>query len=544
MLERIKYWRHYLRTHTQRPAFLWRMVLGILVAGLVIGFVVQFIPVWLPTNRVDRLAVAVARVETDDALALLDQALADPDLPFEELLESLSYLAMSRQATKSNGADSFLPNERIDPEEVISRLNASRLPSAEKEIAIGLWNSLSGPRPADGLRRLAEQTPPARYTNHALGVYWERVRAPYQAAKAYEREGQFSEASAARERAILIYIREDDTEALRRLAADPRYANSIPPLAHMQIAAAERDWWAVWWLIPRNEWERFALGSAALALFAGLCWFLFALQAGQVNLPRGARWWLCPLAVLLGMLSIWPTHLLISWQEVHWGLVPSDELPGGLRYYVLGVGLREEFSKLLLLLPLIPLLVRRDNELETLIVSACVGLGFAIIENEHYFAATFGSSTIGRFLTANFFHMSTTGLIGLSVLRGLRDPRVRGPEALAFFGVMVMAHGLYDAAIAIPALQEYSIASSIIYILLAYQFFRELRAMRTLQPEIVTLTANFLCGVSLLTAVTFVYLSAQFDCFTAAAMLVPEALSMALMAYMFLREMPNTLVTV
>ena len=80
--------------------------------------------------------------------------------------------------------------------------------------------------------------------------------------------------------------------------------------------------------------------------------------------------------------------------------------------------------------------------------------------------------------------------------------------------------------------------------LLAYQFFRELRAMRIRRPETVTLTANFLCGVSLLTAVTFVYLSAQFGCLAAGNLLVPEAISMAAMAYMFLREMPNTLVTV
>jgi hypothetical protein len=57
------------------------------------------------------------------------------------------------------------------------------------------------------------------------------------------------------------------------------------------------------------------------------------------------------------------------------------------------------------------------------------------------------------------------------------------------------------------------------------------------------LTANFLCGVSLVTAVTFVYLSGQLGAALAADLLVPELLSTALMVFMFLREMPGSLVT-
>jgi RsiW-degrading membrane proteinase PrsW (M82 family) len=310
----------------------------------------------------------------------------------------------------------------------------------------------------------------------------------------------------------------------------------------MLAAAAKSDWWTYWWLAPLAEYERFAWGPAMLAMFTGCCWFVFTLQAGQVNASRGARWWLCALAVVLGALSIWPTDFLIVWQERQWGIAESDALTAGIRFFVLGVGLREEFSKLLLLLPLIPWLVKRGNELETLIIAACVGLGFALVENSQYFKASLGASSIGRFLTANFFHMAATGIVGLAVVRGLREPRTRGPEALAIFGVIVFAHGLYDAAMSLPALAEYSMASMIIYILLAYQFFHELRNLRIRQQETISLTANFLCGVSLIAAVTFIYLSGQIGCRTAAVMLVPELLSTALMVYMFLREMPGSLV--
>jgi RsiW-degrading membrane proteinase PrsW (M82 family) len=252
---------------------------------------------------------------------------------------------------------------------------------------------------------------------------------------------------------------------------------------------------------------------------------------------------MCAVAVVLGALSIWPTHWLINWQEEVWSLEESENIARGIYYFVLGVGLREELSKLLLLLPLMPFIVRRGVELEALMVAACVGLGFAVLENSHYFDGDFGSSSVGRFLTANFFHMSATGLVGLAVFRGLRYPKQRGPEALAMFGVIVLAHGLYDAMISVPVLAEYSIASTLIYIFLAYQFFHELRSMRIERPDTVSLTANFLCGVSLVTSVTFVYLSSQVGPRMAALMLGSEVLAMAIVAYMFLREMPSSLVS-
>jgi hypothetical protein len=110
------------------------------------------------------------------------------------------------------------------------------------------------------------------------------------------------------------------------------------------------------------------------------------------------------------------------------------------------------------------------------------------------------------------------------------------------FGVIVLAHGFYDAIISIPILAEYAITSTLIYIFLAYQFFHELRNMRIERPDTISLTANFLCGISLVTAVTFVYLSGQIGPRASAMLLGTDVLTMVLMVYMFLREMPGSLV--
>jgi len=177
-------------------------------------------------------------------------------------------------------------------------------------------------------------------------------------------------------------------------------------------------------------------------------------------------------------------------------------------------------------------------------VSGCVGLGFAIEENINYFLGSGGTSTLGRFLTANPMHITLTALAGLALYRALRNPKGWGAHSLGVFGMLIFAHGLYDAFIVVPALAEYSIFTTIILALVVYQFFHELRELRRPQGDTISLSANFLCGVSVLTAATFVYLSATLGTSFAFDTLVSSVTGLAVMVYLFLREMPETMVSV
>ena len=323
------------------------------------------------------------------------------------------------------------------------------------------------------------------------------------------------------------------------IGQDQRPANDLDQLA------IEGKWAQVWWGIPKTQWYRLEKsGPVVLAALTGCCWLIFTLQALQVIGWRDPRLWLALGGVLLGVLSVWPTIFFVYWQEHGWGLQESRSLIPGLRFFVLGVGLREELAKLLCLLPLMPLLLRLRSELAVLLVSGCVGIGFALEENAGYFAGSGGSDAMGRYLTANPFHMTLTALVGLAVYRGLRSPRDWGLQAVAVFGLMVFAHGLYDAFIVLPALAEYSLFGTIAFALVVYQFFHELRGARAKRPDTVSLTANFLCGVSLVTAATFVYLSATVGFAAAFDVLAQGVLGLAVMVYLFLREMPETMVQV
>ncbi|MCA9246466.1 MAG: PrsW family intramembrane metalloprotease [Planctomycetales bacterium] len=544
MKKRTMHWRQTLRIRTQDPTFLWRMVIGILAAGVLAAYLMQFVAVESPPDRGQQIAMAAALGETSQALRLFEQMLADSATEPEDVFRVLRSLAraQSQSLIVSRFGSEIEPQTSVSLLEsaaVDARLKASSLSVGEKQISLALWRSLLAGDPA-ALAALDQVATKSRYLQHALGVFYEAMENPFEAAVAYEREGALTEAERARKRAVELYLQIDDVKAVERLAKDPLYRDAIPAFACIRMAVERRDWATVWREIPRGVWQRFTPGAASLAVIAGIGWLLIALQSGQILHARGARWWLCLAAIPLGVLSVWPTLFLLYWQEATWGLEDRGDVVSGVRYHVLSVGLREEFCKLLLLLPLMPWLVRRRNELETLIVSACVGLGFAIEENAGYFAVN-GGNTVGRFLTANFFHMASTGLVGLAFARGIWHVREKGLEFLAVFGVIVFAHGFYDAAIGVAALAQYGIASAIIYILLAYQFFHELRGMRATTQETISLTANFLGCVSLLASFTLIYLSYRFGLEMAARLLVPELLSTALMGYMFLREMPNSL---
>lgn len=514
-------WKHDLRIKTQDPSFLWRMVFAILGLGLVGAGAVQFLPKSYDRDSTSLQSVLYSMVgvgvDMDAFVNLLSK-----EAPIEHRLVAVAFIAPADEQSAEHTAVLFAEDD------------------SQNRIVFELIRSVQSDKPTAALLRMAEQ--PVRYANHALGAYYLKEQDYASAGSYFEAEGRRGDAAISRQFAIDAYSSGGHSEALARLAQDPEYEALITPSERLLIAESERDWRTIFWTIPQTMLERFGKGfPTVIAILAGIGWFMVALKLGQWRSPHGVRWWLCLLGVLMGGLSIWLTHLLIIWQELDWGIENSSELADGIKYYVVGVGLREETAKLIMLLPLMPLIVRRGSTLEAIIVSACVGLGFAIVENMGYFAASGGADSMGRFLTANFAHMAMTGLIGLAVARACWHSSQISQAALMFL-VIVLAHGAYDATIALPALAEYSIAGMIIFILMAYAFFQEIRLVYKQEPETISMTAAFLFVVCSLTSLTFVYSSWQFGFKGGASLLVTDIVSLGVMVYMYLREMPNSLI--
>jgi RsiW-degrading membrane proteinase PrsW (M82 family) len=312
----------------------------------------------------------------------------------------------------------------------------------------------------------------------------------------------------------------------------------------LESLADDGEWRSVWAGVPRaviRTWDEW--GVTSLAVLTGVCWLAFVLQAIQFRSFSDGRFWLPFIGLLLGVLSIWPTVFLIFYQERVWGIEDSEETISGLRFFIAGVAFREELSKFVCFLPLLPWCVRQRDELAALLVAGSVGLGFAMEENVTYIGGTLGTATLVRLLMPAPFHMALTGLIGLAAYRACIWPKQCGPQFFAWFGVMVLAHGLYNS-FSLPALSDYAIVTPLIFVFVIYQFFRELRPNQKLKVEPISLTANFLFCVSTVAAATFVYLCAAVGWQMAGDVLVAGIAGQSIMVYLFLREMPERLVSV
>ncbi|MEQ8835483.1 MAG: PrsW family glutamic-type intramembrane protease, partial [Lacipirellulaceae bacterium] len=326
---------------------------------------------------------------------------------------------------------------------------------------------------------------------------------------------------------------------------DPHYQDRVKHWEKIEQHAGRGEWGSVFLAIPKSMLQGWGnVGTTGLAILTGLCWMMFLLQTVQPADDRTFRLLSCIVGLLLGVVSIWFTLFLILYQEIGWGLAESDEFIPGLRFFVLGVGFREEVSKFICFLPLLPWIVRRRDELAALIVAGCVGLGFAMEENVGYIYRSAGSGTLGRLLTPAPIHIALTGLIGLAAYRACRWPKEWGPQFVVVFLGAILMHGAYDALIVLPDLKDYSIGAFILFFLLQWHFFRELRELRIVRRETISLSANFITCVALVAAATFVYMSAATGWSGALDIMFMSVLGQAMMVYLFLREMPESLVTV
>ena len=84
-------WEPYLRRQTQNPKFLWRMVIGILAAGMVVGLVAQFLPKPLSADSNSLRYVLYNVLQSQNGSDGITELLAE-DVPFEHVLVALAHV--------------------------------------------------------------------------------------------------------------------------------------------------------------------------------------------------------------------------------------------------------------------------------------------------------------------------------------------------------------------------------------------------------------------------------------------------------------------
>lgn len=352
--------------------------------------------------------------------------------------------------------------------------------------------------------------------------------------KMYEQAATFPEGEEARRRALELALVREWPEVLNRLLAVDGYRaalDSVDDELPIRVAQSTRDVGALVAISAREILEGFGhTGLLLLSLLSAAVWFVSLHKACRIPF---SEWWISGVGLLLGVGSIGITLLFLLLQESNGGLSENGTADNDFIFYLAGVGLREETAKLIFFLPLLPLLRKRSPAL-ALVAASCVGLGFALEENLSYYIRGGASASLVRFVSANFMHLSMTGLIGYSLFRFWRYPKNYGPAFAATFVAMVALHGFYDFCLTGHAGE---LGQFPIFILagLAWFYFQTVRTEQDGAPQLLSAHAAFLLGSAVLTGCLLNYLVAQFGWHLAFSLMVPAFLSIVLTSALFVR---------
>ncbi len=419
--------------------------------------------------------------------------------------------------------------------EVADAIQTSKLPNEAKYVAAAYWDSVTkgmGEPNAD-LLYYAHYIRPLKMANELVGDLHRGQGDSAKARRYYEREANLFDSETARKKVVELMLIHRDWKALETLGSEPKYRALVPADVAVEVEAQERHWVKLISPLLRTQAELFSPMPLALAVVAGLVWMIIGLQAiqppGFFSFRMIAPWF----AVVMGMFSTLPTLFFVLYEEEVFGMRQTGEFMNDLYFFIAGVGVREELLKLLFFVPFIPYLLVRKSRLEMLMIAGFVGLGFAVAENLLYFHRAGPALAFGRFLTANFFHLAATGVIGLSLCEAVMDPLKKAWQFPCTLVAVMITHGCYDAFMSVRGIVGASMVSMVSFVLLSLYFFRQLRTLRHGATDQLSIAGTLIVGMSALGGAIFVCASSTLGFALAMAVMASSLVAFVMIAYMF-----------
>jgi RsiW-degrading membrane proteinase PrsW (M82 family) len=391
---------------------------------------------------------------------------------------------------------------------------------------------------ADEIEERAAADPPMPWANHLLALDARSRNDEPAMIELLLREGTLVPDHESDIDAALWRLEEArDWKTMREKLQDPRIAAAASPWFKANVALRWKEIgttlkWSFIGSYPAPE-----TGPLVLAIVSAAAWIAFCLRLGRVFDRPAFRFPIYLAAFVLGIASIFPTTFLITVEEAALHLVP-DGTPGrDLVFYVLGVGLREELSKLLLFAPLLLVLRCRGTKLEVLVCGALVGLGFAVVENLDYFARGDLSAAMARFLTANFLHMAMTALTANALDDLVRAKDDRSFDASRTFLLVAALHGAYDFFLTSHIVREASYVAMVVFFLLTRWFVIKVIEASRERGRSTPLVTPFVLGISIVVATSFVYGCAIVGPGTAARTMAEGLVGLVIVVFLFVRQL-------
>lgn len=448
---------------------------------------------------------------------------------------------MEKAKAEERGSSMGLPSPNAPmPEEELDRIFAElpedlRAPAA---FARGLVNRSVTPDVREKIAEGAAREPPMPWANHLLAREAVLDQKHEEAAALFEKEGLAfpHERREDLDASLRIWLALNAWDTLRDKLTDPRISALASPHMRYKLALHDQDWRTALRLVP-SVWAP-SLGGTGLVMtsIAALGWAFFLARLGKLGMRVRFRLPMYCLAFVLGAASAVSTVVLIAIEEAKLRLVETGDPARDALFFVFGVGLREEASKLLLFLPLLPILRRWGDKLDVLVCGAMVGLGFAAEENLNYLASENLQAGLGRFLTANFFHMALTGTLA-SALNDFVSDREKYAAAFSRTSLFVVViHGAYDFLLSHEEFGGTYFAMGAFF-LLANIFLRAVDAARRRADRGITPLYAFIFAVSVVTGVSLAYAVIAVGPPAALIVMGSGLLGQAIIVYVFVKTL-------
>lgn len=538
-------WRARIHVLTRKRSFLLRSSLAILAGGFATACLIQWLrtagqPAPVQTMLIDPVMQSIresyrkldtAAQQDPRALARwltnvfqferrLCSALEDEEPPLEAFLKSSRLFGFEARKLIDKHAAAGAQRQ-VFSDSILARLDKT----GDK-----------GKAALERIRQVTASSPAVPCANQLLAsVLLAKDQKP-EALAALIREGALDDAGEARNAALLLAVELRDVEQLRILMRKPGWIESAPPLLQHTIGALTGDVWMQWKGLLVHQFANTRYSLLLLTMFTTGLWYVIFVQRSD-----NERWrWARPLLPLMaGVCSVWPTLAILTYQEHHLGMTADAPFPHDLWYFLAGVGLREELSKLAAFALFLPWLLWRRKPGAAVLIGAFIGLGFGLEENVGYYEEG-GGVAWARFITANFMHASMTAILANSLYEMLRARFGHAERFLITFVMIIAAHGFYDYAI-VSGFDEgmgggLGLLPIIILALLANRLFDLLAEQTRPDTGSVSPAAVFLIGSSLLIAALFIAAGIQTDDIAGIAAVGVECVGIAPVALVYWRK--------
>jgi RsiW-degrading membrane proteinase PrsW (M82 family) len=513
---------------TQSIGFLTAMVSIIIIVGLIASTILNSTKTdFIETkSTIENLKLLCANQLTSESYKKeLAKELKNPKLDLEEFVNFIEDIAIY--------------NEPKITEATITQLELAQTENTTFTTFSLFLYAQSSNNKLNEFIAYSKKVPTTNYSNRLLSSYYWHKHDNQSTVDYLKLEPTLKESESCKKLLVHCLIELKNIEELEILEKDPAFEKQNDQIVKA-ILLEKKTWGLLFKSIVKSELNVDFDGIFFLTLLTGIIWFGIWIHALKSEKFISSTI-IALFAFALGVFSTSITVFIIYIEEDLFNLRQGDSLISGLLYFIIGVGLREEFSKIIVFTILIPILIKRKNALEWLIMPGIVGLGFATEENLNYFLHD-NTVVIGRFLMTSFGHLAMTALIGESLCYYFYN-RTKGLEHfISTFSMIVIMHGVYDACISVDELKFINIVSSILFIYSAYLFFGRLKELRPNSRESISLTTHFIFGITFLFMSTFVYFSYQGGHFFAFQSLTPTILESLVFIYMFLYVMPNSII--